>query len=117
MLAIRICWTWWLFFCVNRTFSCKQDGYTLIEEDVFNKTTIFCSNAIEDVSSNTKLLNLISKKDVVGIYRRSEITAQVCYGKALDNNAMHSGYLLWGETLHVRYVFAQLLPSIFKIRY
>ena len=87
MLAIQTCCTWWLYLCVDYAFACEKNGYTLIEENVVNKTAIFCSNGIQDISSYTKLLNLISKDDVVGIYRRSEKTAQVCYGKAVDNAA------------------------------
>ena len=67
--------------------ACNQEGYTLVPEDVYDKNSVYCSGRFEDISSYTKLNNLLSKDDVVGIYKISNTVkaqAQVCFSRSGD---------------------------------
>ena len=63
---------------------CEENGNLLVEENVTNKTAVHCSSSLEDISTYTKLLNLLSRDYVIGIYKRSATTAQFCYSRVVQ---------------------------------
>ena len=90
----------WLFFNTMTSFGrlailsltmihcvhcCVENGYYLNEENINNKTAVHCSSSLEDISTKTKLLDILSRDYVIGIYKRSATTAQLCYSKVVQN--------------------------------
>ena len=71
-----------IVYCV---YCCVENGYYLKEENITNKTAVHCSSNLEDISTNTKLLELLGRDYVIGIYKRSATTAQLCYSRVVQN--------------------------------
>ena len=63
--------------------SCRQNGYSLIQRKITNQTALKCSGWPEDISSYTKLIEVISKEDIIGISIRNETqrpsTGHLCF--------------------------------------
>ena len=73
--------SWW-FIALNVvlvTLTCNQNGYTLIPEDITDKTLVHCSTKFEDISSYRKLNSLLSQDGVTGIYKTSNTVARLCF--------------------------------------
>ena len=85
--------SWWLrtisFFTIfDYICSSPENRYTFTQGDGLNETSVFCSSASDDTSTYSKLLYLLNKNnasDVVGIYKRSDKTAQLCYSKMVES--------------------------------
>ena len=83
---------------VHCVYCCGENGHLLVEENVTNKTAVHCSSNLEDISTNTKLLNLLSRDYVIGIYKRSATTAQICHSRMVQNGQVTLDTLSGGST-------------------
>ena len=81
-------WVFVSFLSINLVYSCEENGYTFIRDDTLDATTVLCSSKSSDISTYTKLLDAVERRNVsflLGIYKRSDMTAQLCYSKMVES--------------------------------
>ena len=85
--------------------SCRQNGYSLIQRKITNQTALKCSGWPEDISSYTKLIEVISKEDIIGISIRNETqqpsTGHLCYWASLQTGLLTTAANMTGGSLYV----------------
>ena len=74
----------------------RQTGYTIINS-VFPGTGVLCSPKIENTTDLSQLIDIISRDNVIGIYKRNESAAQLCYWKEVETGLISLASLSGGN--------------------
>ena len=97
MLFFSVLGSFQLFFSLSlSTALCRYNGFTLIKR-VFPGARILCSSKIENITRLSQLLDIISRDNVIGIYKRNESAAQLCYWKEVETGLINLASLSGGN--------------------
>ena len=91
---------WFLSTLLATAWSCRQNGYSLIQHKITNQTALTCSKTIHVSSTYTKLITLTSQDNVAAIYIRygqGGSTAQLCYWRVVGIDYVSAASLSGGH--------------------
>ena len=78
-----------------RTLSCPNIHFRLRSSFTLQKG-ILCSAELEDISIPNKAAKLLARDGTIGIYKRNNFTAQICYWKVVESGLIFLNNLTGG---------------------
>ena len=79
-----------------RTLSCPNIHFRLKSNATAPKG-ILCSAGFEDISTPNRTVKLLARDGVIGIYKRSNYVAQLCYWKNVESGLIYLSTLTGGK--------------------